>query len=209
MWIDPPDPLAVAGGVALGGTAQFNGDASTKVFVIDHGLSDPPDIYFAIPVSTDAQGNPVVTVDANNITVTYPVAPPTGTNNVKLAWGAGYTDTAVSSFTPTTTNTMQNKTLSGAVNSFSNIPITAITDIVLTSPTDNQALVWDAATSKIVNESISGLSNNPSTYSEISTPANQSNTDDILVYDKAIDANNNALFAKYKENNVIVEVRIF
>jgi hypothetical protein len=208
-WFDMPTGLEVAGGIALGGTAQFSGDASNKVFTIDHGLSDPPDIYFAIPVSTDAQGDPTVTVDSTNITVTYPMAPPTGINNVKLVWGSGYSDVAVSGFSPTTTNTLQNKTMSGTLNSFSNIPITAISSFVITSPTDNQALTYDTATGKWINESISGVSNNPATYSEISTPANQSNTDDILIYDKAIDTNNNALFAKYKENNVIVEVRIF
>jgi hypothetical protein len=42
-----------------------------------------------------------------------------------------------------------------------------------------------------------------------STPADQTNIEDIMVYNKAFDANNNALFIKYKENGAIVTLRLF
>ena len=43
---------------------------------------------------------------------------------------------------------------------------------------------------------------------QTTAPANQVTIDDIMLYNKQIDANNNGLFAKYKEAGAIVESRI-
>src|SRR5580765_1293916 len=72
------------------GKATFSGNASTKVFNIPHILSAAPSAN-SINVtvgSADAAGDFVITSDATNIIVTYPVAPPTGTNNIILYWRA-------------------------------------------------------------------------------------------------------------------------
>lgn len=74
---------------SVGGIATFNGNATTAVFSIAHGLSTTPGTFFAIENTTDALGNKVVTADATNITITYATPPPTGSQNVKLVWAAG------------------------------------------------------------------------------------------------------------------------
>jgi hypothetical protein len=195
-------------------------DGTNKVFNIPHGLSalGTPTVVSVEPESVDALGAFTRVADATNIVVTYSVAPPTGSNNIKLSWGAGYVNQADSTtFTPTTVNTLTNKTISGASNTLSNIPLSSISTFIVSSPAPDHILKYNGA--NWVNETgitaASTLTFTNKTFgdkiqlSEVSTPADQGNTDDILIYDKQIDASNNALFAKYKEAGVIVEVRAF
>lgn len=69
-----------------GGLATFSGTGTTTAFTIAHSLFDVPTVVEVVPNTVDARGSFIVTADATNITVTYPVAPPSGTNNVKLYW---------------------------------------------------------------------------------------------------------------------------
>jgi hypothetical protein len=161
-WIIESGGGGGGGGFSAGGAIFKSGNGTTTVFTIAHGLTSTPDVYFALPTNTAARGDISYSVDATNITLTYPIAPASGTNNLSYVWGAGYTNVALSTFTASSATTLTNKSIGDSLK-----------------------------------------------FAEISTPANQSNTDDILLYDKEIDANNNALFAKYKEAGSIVEVRIF
>jgi parallel beta-helix repeat protein len=68
------------------GSSSQNGNGSTKVFNIAHGLSSAPTKYVASAGHADAVGPFVVTADATNVIITYPTAPQTGTNNVILRW---------------------------------------------------------------------------------------------------------------------------
>jgi len=70
------------------GVATFSGDGSTTVFNIAHGLAGTPTKYGVSPLTPDADADRTVTVDATNIVVTFSVAPPTGTDNVKFGWWA-------------------------------------------------------------------------------------------------------------------------
>jgi hypothetical protein len=68
------------------GISTQSGTGSTKVFTINHGSTTTPLLAFVQAQSPDALGSIVVTVDATNITVTYPFAPPNGNLNVSLEW---------------------------------------------------------------------------------------------------------------------------
>lgn len=72
------------------GTIKFNGDGSTKVFNIPHGLYVAPNTYFVRPLSADCQTGIDVSVTSTYIVVTLlgGFAPPTGTNNVVFGWYA-------------------------------------------------------------------------------------------------------------------------
>jgi len=70
------------------GTATFSGDGATTTFNIPHGLSSAPSSYWVTPASSDAKGEFYVSADETNLTVTYTSAPPSGSNNVILKWGA-------------------------------------------------------------------------------------------------------------------------
>lgn len=70
------------------GTSTKSGDASTTTFTIAHGLGSTPGFANVIPTSTDADSDFYLTVDATNITVNYPFAPPTGTSNLTYMWRA-------------------------------------------------------------------------------------------------------------------------
>lgn len=70
------------------GFSTKSGDASTTAFTIAHGCFATPANYYVYPVTADAMGAFDVTVDSTNITITYKVAPPTGTNNLKYSWYA-------------------------------------------------------------------------------------------------------------------------
>jgi hypothetical protein len=74
------------GGTSGRGISIQSGDGSTKVFTINHGSTTTPLIAFVQAQSPDASGSIVVTVDATNITVTYPFAPPIGNLNLSLEW---------------------------------------------------------------------------------------------------------------------------
>jgi hypothetical protein len=67
-----------------------NGNASTTAFSIPHSLVSSPlaSSIRITPGHADSRGMFDVSADATNITVTYPSAPPTGTNNVVLYWAA-------------------------------------------------------------------------------------------------------------------------
>jgi len=70
------------------GVATFSGDGSTTVFNIAHGLVGTPTKYGVSPLTPDADADRTITADATNIIVTFSVAPPTGTDNVKFGWWA-------------------------------------------------------------------------------------------------------------------------
>jgi len=70
------------------GTATFSGDGSKTQFAIPHGLVKAPNRVSVTPLTPDAAGDHYVTWDDQNIYVNYLTAPPSGTDNVKLAWMA-------------------------------------------------------------------------------------------------------------------------
>jgi hypothetical protein len=70
------------------GTSTQSGNASTKVFNIAHTLLAAPTNVRITPATADALGTPVVTSDSTNIILTYPTAPPSGTNNLSWNWEA-------------------------------------------------------------------------------------------------------------------------
>jgi len=70
------------------GVSTQSGNASTTAFNIAHGLAMTPLTYSIEKQSADAIGEPVVTATSTNIVITYPVAPPTGTNNLTWVWSA-------------------------------------------------------------------------------------------------------------------------
>lgn len=78
------DPLSVMSK----GSATKSGDSSTTVFTIAHGMASTPASAYVMPSSVDALGEYQVDVDPTNITITYQVAPATGTNNLSYYWMA-------------------------------------------------------------------------------------------------------------------------
>ena len=68
------------------GTSTTNGGSTTVT--IAHGLASTPNFVSVQPKSADALGPFYFTVGATNITVTYGIATPSGTNNVSLWWEA-------------------------------------------------------------------------------------------------------------------------
>ena len=83
-------PSAASGlldtGTLVRGVTNKSGNGSTKVFTIAHGYSGTPVSYLVNATSVDAFGAFTIAVDATNITLTYQVAPPTGTNNLTYSW---------------------------------------------------------------------------------------------------------------------------
>lgn len=71
------------------GKHQANGNGSTTVFNIAHGLGSTP-TYAFVSVAQSGTTNPQInrsyTVDATNIVVTFSTAPSSGTNNVVIYW---------------------------------------------------------------------------------------------------------------------------
>jgi hypothetical protein len=116
-----------SGAFAAGGTISKSGNGSTTTFTIPHGLTPTPDVYFALPTNAAARGNISYSLDATNITLTYPVAPASGTNNLTYVWGAGYTNAAVPGLTASSSTTFTNKTISGATNT---LPLGAYNQLV-------------------------------------------------------------------------------
>jgi hypothetical protein len=76
-------------GAVTSGVSTQSGNASTTAFNIVHGCYTTPLTYSVTPQTADATGTPVVTATSTNLVVTYPVAPPTGTNNLVFVWRAG------------------------------------------------------------------------------------------------------------------------
>ena len=76
------------GFAADGLSATQSGDGTTKVFNIAHGLYAAPAYALATAYSTDSLGSFTTTSDATNVIITYSVAPPSGTNNLRWYWRA-------------------------------------------------------------------------------------------------------------------------
>jgi hypothetical protein len=70
------------------GTATFSPNGSATAFTIAHGVGKIPTSKWVTPLNTASGRKPVLTADGTNLTVTYPVAPASGTNTLKLRWGA-------------------------------------------------------------------------------------------------------------------------
>lgn len=69
-----------------GGTATKSGDGITTVFTIPHEAVNMPVGAFVEAQSDDARGVVSTTWDVSNITVTYAIAPPQGTDNLVFSW---------------------------------------------------------------------------------------------------------------------------
>jgi hypothetical protein len=74
------------GGAQTRGLQTSSGDGSTASFSWNHGCYTTPANFFARAVSKDAIGSYETTVNSTQITVTYPIAPPSDTNNLKWSW---------------------------------------------------------------------------------------------------------------------------
>jgi hypothetical protein len=70
------------------GTGTFSGNGFNTSFTIAHNLLTSPTVVSITPVTADAAGYHYVTVDCINMVVHYKTAPPYGTNNLILHWGA-------------------------------------------------------------------------------------------------------------------------
>jgi len=91
MRVEYVGPLTAPNRGHNGGLATFNGTGSQLAFQIPHYLFAAPNVLDVIPNTTGALGNYTVTADATNITITYVVAPPSGTSNIKFYWHARVT----------------------------------------------------------------------------------------------------------------------
>lgn len=69
-------------------SATQSGNGSTTVFNIAHGCFATPGYVMAQPATADARGDFSLSATATNVVITYPVAPPTGTNNLQWYWNA-------------------------------------------------------------------------------------------------------------------------
>jgi hypothetical protein len=76
-------------GAITSGVSTQSGNASTTAFNIAHGCYTTPLSYSVEAQTADALGPPVVTATSTNLVLTYPSAPPTGTNNLTWVWTAG------------------------------------------------------------------------------------------------------------------------
>jgi len=87
---EPPGPAYVppsSGGGSDLERATFSGDGVTVTFQIPHLLSGTPS-YVIQPVGEDSAGEYSSNADSTNITITYNVAPPVGSDNVIFDWAA-------------------------------------------------------------------------------------------------------------------------
>ena len=101
--------------MSAGGTALKSGNAVNKIFTIAHNLGTTPDFASVEAASEDALGEFKRTIDATNITLTYAVAPATGTNNLSYIWGVGFVGQAVAGFTPTSIDALTNKSIADSL----------------------------------------------------------------------------------------------
>jgi hypothetical protein len=79
-------PAGGSGFTETKGVSTQSGNASTTVFTIAHGLGSAPSWCSCIGSAVDSDSDFSYATDATNITVTYPFAPPTGTNNLTFQW---------------------------------------------------------------------------------------------------------------------------
>jgi len=70
------------------GVAVFSGDGSTAQFKVEHGLVKAPSKVIVTPLSADAKDFAYAEADDTYIYFNFSTAPPSGTDNVKLAWYA-------------------------------------------------------------------------------------------------------------------------
>lgn len=73
------------------GISIQSGVLNKTVFTIPHGLYTTPSIYNVSPLSSATFASRTVTIDANNIIITYDTAPAAGTNNLKWYYYAKLT----------------------------------------------------------------------------------------------------------------------
>jgi len=78
-----PTTLRVKSDVAI-----FSGDGSTTQFKVEHGLAKAPSKIIVTPLSPDAKDFAYAEADDTYIYFNFSTAPPSGTDNVKLAWYA-------------------------------------------------------------------------------------------------------------------------
>jgi hypothetical protein len=129
-------------GNAAAGSTTRSGNASTKTITIPHGITAfTPTRAFVNPKSSDALGSFTIAVDATNITLTYAVAPPSGTDNLDYFWLV-------------TDSTFSGGSGGGGGSSL----LSQMTDVNFTSLANNQLIRYDSATSKWVNMNQSALS---------------------------------------------------
>lgn len=69
-----------------GNVATASGNGTTKIFTIAHALSTTPATAIVKPNSINAFGEFTTAIDSTNITITYQVAPPSGTSNLAWQW---------------------------------------------------------------------------------------------------------------------------
>jgi len=70
------------------GVATFSGDGATTQFKVEHGLVKAPSKVIVTPMSADAKDFSYAEADDTYIYFNFSTAPPSGTDNVKLAWTA-------------------------------------------------------------------------------------------------------------------------
>ena len=81
------------GGMAAGGIVTKSGNASEIQFLIPHGLSPTPEIFWVEPASNDAFGHFERDIDATNIIVRYAVPPPSASQQPRSLTGQQVTST--------------------------------------------------------------------------------------------------------------------
>jgi hypothetical protein len=101
------------GGMMAGGVATGTGNGVTTMFTIAHGLGTIPEVFFAEPSNSLSLGEFYRTADATNITLTFPIPPPTG--SLSFSWGAGMLAAGLTPLSPTSVHTMLNKTYQDAL----------------------------------------------------------------------------------------------
>lgn len=70
------------------GLSTQSGDGSDTTFDIAHSCFTTPVNWYVYPITADAMGAFDVTAGASNLTITYKVPPPGGTDNLKWSWYA-------------------------------------------------------------------------------------------------------------------------
>lgn len=208
---------ASAGGFAAGSSITRSQTVSTNtIFTIAHGQPQIPDIVVVFPTTVDANADRTVTKDATNITITYNTPPPTGTNNLGFIWGAAYVNPDALLFNATSVTTMQNKTINVDQNTIKHSTTNTDGDLLVYTTNKYIPLARGSANYILaVNSAGTGLqwiesqSNNfLKLTKQASAPADPA-LEDAVIYVKALDANNNGLFLKIKQQGAIVEMRLF